>query len=124
MTSTMKTRIAICAALLLIGTTARGDRRDIRDRFAGAWRLAWLERPGADGRLHRVDCSGMFIFTRDGRASVQVMERSPQSPIPAGAEQYSQGGYEASWGTYKVNERARTWVFHIEGALVRTLVGQ
>jgi len=39
---------AICVVSLLVGMTAvtagqdRGDG-DIRDRFAGAWRLAWLE---------------------------------------------------------------------------------
>ncbi len=118
----MKIALAVCVAALLAGMTAGQDRGDIRDRFAGAWRLAWLEHPGPDGKPHRVDCSGMFVFTRDGHASVQVMERNPQAP--AGPEQYSQGGYEASWGTYRVDERAGTFTFHIDGALVRTLVGK
>jgi hypothetical protein len=46
---------------------AQGDR----ERFVGAWRLAWLEEPGADGHVHRADCTGLFVFTRDGYASVQ-----------------------------------------------------
>ena len=53
--------------------TAQGDR----ERFVGAWRLAWLEEPGADGKVHRADCTGQFVFTSDGYASVQVMYRSP-----------------------------------------------
>ncbi|MGH7866883.1 MAG: lipocalin-like domain-containing protein, partial [Candidatus Dormibacteraceae bacterium] len=97
---------------------------DVRDRFAGAWRLASLEQPGADGRPHRIDCTGSFVFTRDGHLAVQVMERNAQTQTPGGPEQYSQGGYEASWGTYKVDERAHTFTFHVEGALVRTLVGK
>jgi Lipocalin-like domain len=127
----MRNLLAICVALLSVGMTAgqdRGGRADIRDRFAGAWRLAWLEQPAADGTLHRVDCCGMFVFTREGHLSVQVMERgSPvqtQAQTPGGPEQYSQGGYEASWGTYKVDEHAHTFTFHVDGALVRTLIGK
>ena len=48
-----------------------------RERFVGAWRLARLEEPGADGKLRRPDCTGQFVFTRDGYASVQVMYRNP-----------------------------------------------
>src|SRR5579884_2777470 len=120
----MKKRIGICLTLLLAGCGARQNRADMRDRFAGAWRLVRLEQPGADGKTHDVHCAGMFVFTRDGHASVQVMEHQPQASVSAGPEQYSKGGYEASWGTYEVNERAHTFTFHIDGALVRTLVGK
>ena len=118
--------VAICVVLLTAALTTGQDRRtpDIRDKFAGAWRLAWLEQPGAHGKLHRIDCCGMFVFTRDGHASVQVMDRNQQTQAAAGPQQYSQGGYEASWGTYNVDERAHTFTFHIEGALVRSVVGK
>ena len=56
--------------------------------------------------------------------SVQVMERNPQAQAAAGPEQYSQGGYEASFGTYQIDERSHTFTFHVEGALVRSLVGK
>jgi hypothetical protein len=42
----------------------------------------------------------------------------------AGSEQYSQGGYEASFGTYVIEESTHTFTFHVEGALVRTLIGK
>jgi Lipocalin-like domain len=102
----------------------RGGGEGIRGQFVGAWRLAWLEQQGADGKVHRVDCCGMFVFTRDGHASVQVMEHEPQGQTSAGPEQYSQGGYEASYGRYEVDERTHTFTFHVEGALVRTLIGK
>ncbi|MBV9301581.1 MAG: lipocalin-like domain-containing protein, partial [Acidobacteriaceae bacterium] len=38
--------------------------------------------------------------------------------------QYSAGGYEASWGTYKVDASTHTFTFHIQGALVRSLIGK
>jgi Lipocalin-like domain len=123
----VKNIVAICLVLLTACVCAGQDRSgtaDIRNKFAGAWRLAWLERPGADGKVHRIDCSGLFVFTRDGHASVQVMERNPQTQAAAGPQQYSAGGYEASWGIYNVDERAHTFTFHIEGALVRSLIGK
>src|SRR6476646_5258389 len=95
---------------------AQGDR----ERFVGAWRLAWLEEPGADGRVHRADCTGQFVFTSDGYASVQVMYRNPDGG-DAGPVQYAQGGYEASYGRYDIDERAQAWTFHVEGAMVRSL---
>ena len=119
---------AICAGWLLIGMAAisqSGDQdRGAQGQFVGAWHLAWLEQPGADGKLHRIDCCGMLVYTPDGHMSVQVMERNPLSQAAAGPQQYSQGGYEASYGTYAVDARAHTFTFHVEGALVRSLIGK
>jgi uncharacterized protein YxjI len=38
--------------------------------------------------------------------------------------QYAQGGYEASFGTYEIYERAHSFTYHVEGALVRPLIGK
>src|SRR5579864_7107878 len=95
----------------------------IRDRFVGAWRLASVEQEGTDGKIHKSDSTGLLVFTRDRHMSVQVMERNPQTQTAAGPEQYSQGGYEASFGTYEIDD-AHTFTFHVEGALVRTLIGK
>jgi hypothetical protein len=94
----------------------------VRKRLVGAWRLAWLEEERADGNVHRADCTGLLVYTRDGHMSVQVMYRNPQADA-SGSAQYSQGGYEASFSTYEVDERAHTFTFHVEGALVRSLIG-
>jgi hypothetical protein len=40
--------------------------------------------------------------------SVHVMERNPQPQTSAAPDQYSQGGYEASFGTYQIDESAHT----------------
>ena len=114
----------LLATLVVVGMAAVTAGQDRVVNLTGAWRLAWLEQPGADGKPHRVDCTGLLVFTADGHMSVQVMERNPQAQAPAGSEQYSQGGYEASWGTYKADERAHTFIFHVEGALVRNLIGK
>jgi hypothetical protein len=94
-----------------------------QNQFVGAWHLISLEQPDADGKLHRVDRTGLFVFTPDGHASVQVMDPNPK-PQFSNVDQYSQGGYEATFGTYTIDERTHTFSIHVDGSLVRSLVGK
>lgn len=112
------------AATSLSGGQDRDGDQGAKIRFVGAWRLVSLEAPGLDGKIQKANSTGMFVFTRDGHASVQVMERNPPPQDPAGPGQYSQGGYEATFGTYEIDESAHTFTFHVEGALVRNLIGK
>src|SRR6266581_6566705 len=100
----------------ILSSQDRGGTESVRDRFVGAWRLVWLEEPGADGQVHKADCTGLLVYTRDGHMSVQVMYRNPQTGGQAGPVQYAQGGYEASFGSYQVGENSPTFVLHVEGA--------
>jgi len=111
-------------ALTLSGREERADKQRVQDRLIGAWRLAWLEEPDADGQIHKADCTGLLVYTHDGHMSVQVMYRNPQTGGQGGPVQYAQGGYEASFGTYEINENAHTFIFHVEGAMVRGLIGK
>lgn len=131
----MRKPLLLGVAFLLIGMTAvtlvaqdRDASEGTRDRLVGAWRLAWLEEEGADGKIRRADCTGLLVYTRDGHMSVQVMYGSPQANSQAATSaapvQYAQGGYEASFGTYEIDKSNRTFTFHVEGALVRALVGK
>jgi hypothetical protein len=128
----VKKLLTVSAVILFIGLAATtlsanqdhdGNQR-IKERFVGAWRLVSLEAPGPDGRIHKADSTGMFVFTRDGHASVQVMRRNLPPPSSTESEQYSRGGYEATFGTYEVDENAHTFTFHVEGALARALIGK
>ncbi len=115
-------RIVPLAALTLFlcATTALiAQNRTQNGRFIGSWKLVSLQEPGADGNVHNADCTGLLVFTREGHMSVQVMYRNPHS----GPVQYTQGGYEASFGRYEIND-AHTFTFHVDGALVRSLVGK
>jgi Lipocalin-like domain len=130
----MQKLLSLSVVGLFIGMTAvmlsGRDRAagDIREHFVGAWRLGWLEEDGADGKIQRADCTGLLVFTRDGHMSVQVMYRNPAADpskvTNAAPLQYAQGGYEASFGTYQIDERAHTFNYHVDGALVRTLIGK
>lgn len=122
----VQARLAAVVVLLLpmmLSGQRNSDSTGIQDRFIGAWRLAWLEEPDADGRIHKADCTGLLVYTRDGHMSVQVMYRNSRSDDKSASSQYAQGGYEASFGTYEIHD-ARTFTFHVEGALVRTLIGK
>ena len=120
----MKSLLLLSVVLLSAGVAARSAHdapnrnTEIPKRFVGAWKLVSLEEPGEDGQLHKADCDGMFVFTLEGRASVQIMYRNAQT---GGA--YAQGGYEASYGSYRIDDSS-TFTFHIDGALVRTLIGK
>jgi Lipocalin-like domain len=127
----MKTRLSFGVIALFLGMIAmtlsrsqdRAANYAIRDRFVGAWRLAWLEEPDANGQVHKADCAGLLVYTRDGHMSVQVMYRNPQSGNSAAPVQYAQSGYEASFGRYEIVD-AHTFTYQVEGALVRTLIGK
>jgi hypothetical protein len=77
-----------------------------RDKLIGAWRLASLESPGADGKVNRItDVKGMLLYTRDGHMSVQLMYPESGSSL---SNDYVKNGYEASFGSYDVDEQAHT----------------
>lgn len=100
---------------------SRSPKDEARQRLIGAWRLAALEEREADGAIRRADCTGLLIFTSDGKVSVQVMYRDAAAH---GGSAYAQGGYEASFGTYEVDDAGKVFTIHVEGALVRTLIAQ
>lgn len=113
--------ILVLLSAAMFGQSADSPRKDeakLQNRLVGAWTLISLEEPSADGQLHKADCAGQFVFTNDGKASVQVMYRSAQT-----GSAYAQGGYEASYGSYRIDDSS-TFTFHVEGALVRTLIGK
>lgn len=121
---------ALIAASALASATACGGpqrgshspREDTQQRLVGAWRLASLEEPTAEGKLRGVDCTGLLVFTLDGHMAVQVMYRN-HGAVPGGSP-YAQDGYEASFGTYELDDAGRTFTYRVEGALVRTLIAK
>jgi len=118
--------ICLFVALATVtGSAAPGQAAnvEIRDQFVGTWRLVSLEEPDTQGRIHKADCTGLLVYTRDGHMSVQVMYRNARTESSAAPVQYGQGGYEASFGRFEIDD-AHTFTFHVEGALVRTLVGK
>jgi hypothetical protein len=127
---TRRLTLTVLGTGVLIGTVASATAlagRDHgpgggRERFVGAWRLAWMEAPGPDGKIVRITGrKGTLMYTREGRTSVQIQFPESEAAV---SNDYVREGYEASFGTYEVNERAQTITRHVEGSITRGLVGQ
>lgn len=88
----------------------RQDQVSAHKPFAASFEI---EKESEASEEHRCDLPG----------PAEVMERN-QTQAATGPQRYSAGGYEASWGTYSVDKRAHTFTFHIEGALIRSLIGK
>ena len=65
---------------------------------------------------------GMLIYTRDGHMSVQLMYPRSASSL---SNEYVRNGYEASFGSYSVDERTHTLTHHVQGSITGdALVGK
>ncbi len=62
---------------------------------------------------------GMLIYTRDGHMSVQLMY--PKSANNQ-SNQYVLDGYEASFGSYDLDEAKHTLTHHVQGSNTRDLL--
>src|SRR5438874_7798179 len=95
-------------------------RDSARQKLIGAWHLTHIEAPGPNGKPVDIpQPKGMLIYTRDGHMSVQLMY--PRS-ANAQSNEYVQNGYEASFGTYDVDEATHTLTHHVEGSVTRDLL--
>jgi hypothetical protein len=91
-----------------------------RERLIGAWHLAHIDSAGQDGKPTDIpQPQGMLIYTRDGHISVQLMYPNSAKAI---SNEYVQNGYEASFGSYDVDEVTHTLTHHVEGSNTRDLL--
>jgi hypothetical protein len=114
---------ALAVLLAIVGFTqaqsAKGQVSD-RERLIGAWHLAHIDSPGSDGVPGNIaQPTGMLIYTRDGHMSVQLMYPEAAN---AQSNEYVQDGYEASFGSYDVDEATHTLTHHVQGSNTRDLL--
>lgn len=113
--------IIALAAISTAGARAAAPTSD-RERLIGGWHLVSLEAPGPDGKMIAVSgLKGALIYTRDGHMSVEIMYPESQSSL---TNDYVLNGYEASFGSYDVDQAAHTLTHHVEGSVTRPLVGK
>jgi hypothetical protein len=92
------------------------DHAGDRARLIGAWHLVRIEAPGADASAQPL---GMLLYTQDGHMSVQLMYPKSAHPL---SNEYVEAGYEASFGSYTVDEATHTVIHHIQGSVTRDLL--
>jgi hypothetical protein len=94
-----------------------------RERLIGAWHLEQINSPRADGKPSDTpQPMGMLIYTRDGHMSVQLMYPASASFL---SNEYVRNGYEASFGSFTIDERTHTLTHHVLGSVTGdALVGK
>ncbi|HTQ53550.1 MAG TPA: lipocalin-like domain-containing protein [Bryobacteraceae bacterium] len=103
---------AVCGVSQTRSAEQTGLSRPDRERLIGAWHLASIA--GPDGKLLTTGVpTGMLIYTLDGHMSVQLMYPKSEKPL---SNEYVQNGYEASFGSYDINEATHTITHHVRGA--------
>jgi hypothetical protein len=115
--------LALLAALCGISQPRSAEKKgpalgSDRERLIGAWHLASMA--GPDGKPVAVGPPmGMLIYTRDGHMSVQLMYPKSGSAL---SNEYVRNGYEASFGSYDIDDAAHTVTHHVQGANTRDLL--
>ena len=61
----------------------------------------------------------MLIYTRDGHMSVQLMYPKSEAGL---SNEYVRNGYEASFGSYDVDEATHTVTHHVQGSVTGDLL--
>ncbi len=113
---------ALAVVVAIAGFAQAQSAKQIGDRekLIGAWHLVRIDAPGPDGKPTPIPQPiGMLIYTRDGHMSVQLMY--PKS-ANAQSNEYVQDGYEASFGSYDVDEATHVITHHVQGSITRDLL--
>jgi hypothetical protein len=113
--------VAMALTLSVSAQTARKD--SAREKLIGAWHLVRIDAPGPDGKpASGPQPKGMLLYTQDGHMSVQLMYPASANLL---SNEYVLRGYEASFGSFEVDETAHTVTHHVQGSITRDqLVGK
>ena len=108
---------------LVQGQSARAQKIEHvsdRERLIGAWYLEHINLPRPDGQPGDLpQPKGMLIYTRDGHMSVQLMYPNSANSL---SNEYVRNGYEGSFGSYTIDEKARTLTHHVLGSVTGDLL--
>ncbi len=110
--------VAMTASLAASGQIAKKD--SAREKLIGAWHLVHIDSPGTDGKsASGPQPEGMLIYTQDGHMSVQLMYPGPADSL---SNEYVLNGYEASFGSFDVDDATHTVTHHVRGSITRDLL--
>ena len=113
--------IVVATAVIVIGAQAQSHPApSVRNALIGAWHLVRIDASDPAGRDALKDQPiGMLIYTSDGHMSVQLMYPRPANSLN---NEYVLGGYEASFGSYDVDEARHLVTHHVKGSITRDLL--
>jgi Lipocalin-like domain len=112
--------VILAAALSLAPAQSANQKRGDREKLIGAWHLVHIESPGTNANeAGSPQPAGMLIYSRDGHFSVQLMYPQPEHDLN---NQYVREGYEASFGSYDMDEATHTLTHHVQGSNTGDLI--
>src|SRR5262245_28359201 len=104
-----------------------------RDHLVGSWKLSSFEAHSPDGHLSHPmgeNASGLLIYTATRRMSVQLMRRdrphfAAGNRLQGTPEEIKAAfeGFVGYWGTFDVDEKAKTVTHHVAGASFPNWIG-
>ena len=110
--------VAMTVSLAASGQTTKND--SAREKLIGAWHLVHIDSPEPDGKsASGPQPEGMLIYTQDGHMSVQLMYPGSAETL---SNDYVLKGYEASFGSFDVDEATHTLTHHVQGSITRDLL--
>lgn len=112
--------VIVAAALSLAPAQSSNRQGGDRSKLIGAWHLVHIESSGTNAdEAGRPQPAGILIYSQDGHFSVQLMY--PQSEHDLN-NQYVREGYEASFGSYDVDDATHTLTHHVQGSNTGDLI--
>jgi len=112
--------VVAITAITRAQTAKFGDHSQTRERLIGAWHLVHIESLGPDGKpIDIPQPTGMLIYTSDGHMSVQLMYPKSAAAL---SNEYVLNGYEASFGSYELDEAAHIVTHHVQGSVTGDLL--
>jgi hypothetical protein len=120
----MSAAISVVAMAFSLFAHAQSTKRTSsgrgKEKLIGAWHLLHIDASGPDGNSAPIpQPKGMLIYTPDGHMSVQLMYPDSANSL---SNEYVLNGYEASFGSYDVDETAQTVTHHVQGSNTRDLL--
>ncbi|MBL8552301.1 MAG: lipocalin-like domain-containing protein [Hyphomonadaceae bacterium] len=97
--------------------------------LVGAWRLErYVDTPDGEAPIEAFGAHpvGLFVFSADGRASVNIMRNPPGAagevadPDP---DACVPDWYCSYFGAYSVDWTKRSWTIHVEGGNIASFIG-
>jgi len=112
----------VLLALALVVPRQMADAQEVKSRFVGNWRLVSIQGDSVNGANRGGRPTGYIYYDATGHMAVQIQpdRKRPSWSGRAGTQGEladAARGYTAYFGTWTVDEKARTVTHHREGAL-------
>ena len=113
--------IAAVFATVIVAPGEKPKKHTDRDRLIGTWHLLDIHSPSPDAQPPPPLPVGLLIFTADGYQAVQLMYPEKASTLN---NNFVHDGYEASFGTFEVDEAQHLLRYHPTASATRAaLIG-